>query len=142
MRVFLDTNILMDAVEQRRFTEEANAILSLCSEGKLEAVTATMSFATMAYLLRHYAKERIHGKFLQLCDFVKVVSVTTAQFERAMAIAPVRDFEDLMQYECAIDAECDVIISNNGRDFLEFSEIPVLSSSDFLISYFTHQTES
>ena len=142
MRVFLDTNILMDAVELRRFTEEANAILFLCSEGKLEAYTATMSFATMAYLLRHHAKEQVHGMFLQLCEFIKVVSVTTAQFEKAMTIAPVHDFEDLMQYECAIDAGCDVIISNNGRDFLEFSEIPVVSSSDFLLNYFSHQKEN
>jgi len=29
MRIFLDTNILMDSVEQRKFTEEANVILSL-----------------------------------------------------------------------------------------------------------------
>lgn len=52
MRVFLDTNILMDAVEQRRFTQEAETILSLCRVGHIEAYAATMSFATMSYLLR------------------------------------------------------------------------------------------
>ena len=142
MRIFLDTNILMDAVEQRRFTEEANVILSLCHEDKLEAFAATMSFATMAYLLRHHAKEQIHEKFLQLCSVVNVVSVTTEQFEKAMQIAPVRDFEDLMQYECAVFACADIIISNDRRDFLEFSEIPVVSSSDFLLDYFAHQERS
>ena len=62
MRIFLDTNILMDSVEQRKFAEEANVILSLCHEGKLEAFAATMSFATMAYLLRHHANYFTHQK--------------------------------------------------------------------------------
>lgn len=141
IRIFLDTNILMDAVEPRKFTEEAKVILSLCNEGKLEACAATMSFATMAYLLRHHAKEQIHEIFSQLCSIVKVMPVTTEQFEKAMEIAPVRDFEDLMQYECAVFAGADVIITNNGGDFTEFSKLPVVSSRDFLLHYFQQEEQ-
>ena len=56
-----------------------------------------------------------------------------------MAVGVVRDFEDLMQYQSAVDAGCDVIITNNGEDFLEFSQLPVVSSRDFLLNYYRQQ---
>ncbi len=136
MRVFLDTNILMDAVEQRRFTQEAETILSLCLVGHIEAYAATMSFATMSYLLRQKSKEQIHDIFSKLSSVVEVASVTTEQFANAMQFGPVRDFEDLLQYQCAVAAGCDVIVTNNIRDYREFCEIPIMSSRDFLLQYF------
>ena len=139
MRVFLDTNILMDVAEFRRYSTEAKNILELCRHGAFETFAATMSFATMSYLLRHQPRERVHALFEQLTNVVNVVSVTTEQFERAMAVGVVRDFEDLMQYQSAVDAGCDVIITNNGEDFLEFSQLPVVSSRDFLLNYYRQQ---
>ena len=43
-----------------------------------------------------------------LMDAVEVASVTTEQFANAMQFGPVRDFEDLLQYQCAVAAGCDV----------------------------------
>jgi len=139
MRVFLDTNILMDVAEFRRYSTEAKNILELCRHGAFETFAATMSFTTTSYLLRHQPRERVHALFEQLTNVVNVVSVTTEQFERAMAVGVVRDFEDLMQYQSAVDAGCDVIITNNGEDFLEFSQLPVVSSRDFLLNYYRQQ---
>ena len=44
----------------------------------------------------------------------------------------VRDFEDMLQYQCAKAAGCDIIVTNNGRDFAEFSALPLLSAAEFL----------
>ena len=131
-RVFLDTNILMDAAEGREHGDEANALLDLSRAGIIQAYAATMAFATMSYLLRHHGKEEIHKIFEHLTEAVEVVSVETKQFEDAMAFGPVRDFEDMMQYKCAKAAGCDVIVTNNGRDFAEFSDLPFLTSEEFL----------
>ncbi len=38
-----------------------------------------------------------------------------------------------MQYQCAKAAGCDVIVTNNKRDFHEFCELPFLSSEEFLL---------
>ena len=46
---------------------------------------------------------------------------------------PVRDLEDMMQYQCAKAAGCDVIVTNNKRDFHEFCELPFLTSEEFLL---------
>lgn len=133
-RAFLDTNILMDAVEFRKFGAEANAILDLCRAGEIEACAATMSFATLSYLLRHHPKEDIHEIFQDLSDAIEVVSVDTSQFIKAMLYGPVGDFEDLLQYQCAIAAGCEIIITNNIDDYQEFCQIPCLSARDFLFA--------
>ena len=45
---------------------------------------------------------------------------------------PVADFEDMLQYQCAKAAGCDVIVTNNGRDFAEFCNLPFMSAAEFL----------
>ena len=131
-RLFLDTNIMMDAAEYRKHGDEANALLDLSRAGILKACAATMSFATMSYLLRHEGKERIHQIFEHLTDAVEVIAVGTQQFDDALAYGPVCDFEDMLQYQCAKAAGCDVIITNNKRDFLEFCNLPVMTAAEIL----------
>ena len=62
-----------------------------------------------------------------------MVPVGTKQFEDAMAVGPVRDFEDMLQYQCARAADCDVIVTNNGRVFAEFSDLPIMTAKELLM---------
>lgn len=132
MRIFLDTNIMMDATEYREHGDEANTLLDLSRAGIIKAYAATMSFATMSDLLRHQGKERIHQIFEHLTEAVEVVSVGSKQFEAAMAFGPVSDFEDMLQYQCALAAGCDVIVTNNKHDFLEFCNLPLMTAAEVL----------
>ena len=131
-RVFLDTNILMDAVEAREHGDEANTLLDLSREGIIQTCAATMAFATMSYLLRHHRKEEIHQIFEHLAETVEVIGVGSKQFEDAMSFGPVHDFEDMLQYQCAKAAGCDVIVTNNIRDFKEFCNLPVMTAEELL----------
>ena len=132
-KVYLDTNILMDAVEFREHGEEANILLDLSRTNIIKCYAATMSFATMSYLLRRFTKEEIHQIFGNLADAIEVVSVSAKAFNEAMAYGPVKDFEDMLQYQCALAAGCDVIVTNNKRDFQEFCQLPLLTSEEFLL---------
>ena len=132
-RIYLDTNIMMDAIEGRKHGDEANTLLDLSRAGIIQMYAATMSFATMSYLLRHHGKEEIHQIFEHLMEAVEVVPVGTKQFEDAMAFGPVRDFEDMMQYQCAKAVGCDVIVTNNGSDFAEFCDLPIMSAKELLM---------
>ena len=57
------------------------------------------------------------------------------EYREAMAFGPVKDFEDMMQYQCAKAAGCDVIVTNNKRDFHAFCELPFLTSEEFLLEF-------
>ena len=61
-----------------------------------------------------------------------VLPCDAAQLDAGLGFE-VRDFEDMMQYQCAKAAGCDVIVTNNKRDFHEFCELPFLSSEEFLL---------
>lgn len=54
------------------------------------------------------------------------------QLDNALA-TPVKDYEDMLQYQCALAAGCDVIVTNNKRDFYEFCRIPFMTSEEFLL---------
>jgi predicted nucleic acid-binding protein len=43
----------------------------------------------------------------------------------------VKDFEDMLQYQCAKAANCDYIVTNDRRHY-DFSDIPHLTSAEFV----------
>lgn len=134
-RAFLDTNILMDAIECREYGEEANTILDLARAKIIEVSAAVISFATISYLLRKHTKEEIHQIFMLLSNTVEILPVDATQFSNALQFGPVNDFEDMMQYQCAKAANCDVIITNNGKDFAEFCDLPIMTAAEFLAEW-------
>lgn len=67
---------------------------------------------------------------------INVLSTDSVQLDSTLNHVPVRDYEDLLQYRCAIEGGCEVIVTNNKRDYLEFCEIPIFTSKEFLLHYF------
>ena len=43
------------------------------------------------------------------------------------------DFEDALQYHCALQMDCNILITRNTRDFKE-SEISVMTPDEYLTS--------
>lgn len=67
-----------------------------------------------------------------LRTFIAVLPNDDAQLVAALS-QRVRDFEDMLQYQCAKTAGCDVIVTNNRRDFAEFCDLPVMTAEELLI---------
>jgi predicted nucleic acid-binding protein len=44
------------------------------------------------------------------------------------------DFEDALQYFCALQSNCEVILTRNGKDF-KLSAIPTMTAGEFLKQY-------
>ena len=57
MKVFLDTNILMDFVEKRVNREYAETIIELGKAGIIQLFASYLSYANMGYILRHRTQE-------------------------------------------------------------------------------------
>ena len=81
--------------------------------------------------LNRNGKVDVYAFFGLLHSFVRVLPNDDSQMLAALG-RRVRDFEDMLQYQCAKAAGCDVIVTNNGRDFAEFSDLPFMSAADFL----------
>ena len=51
---------------------------------------------------------------------------------RAAINNPCKDFEDMLQYQCALAGGCDVIITNNIKDFEEYSQLPLYTAAEYI----------
>ena len=114
-RVFLDTNILID----------------FALDGIISLHASFLTFANMAYIMRN--KVDVYELFNDLCKFISVLPMDEKQLHTALTHR-VHDFEDMLQYQCATTAHCDVIVTNNRKDFIEFCDLPVMTAMEFLKS--------
>ncbi|MBQ4392863.1 MAG: PIN domain-containing protein [Prevotella sp.] len=135
MKVFLDTNILLDYVDHREQREQAGRIIEEGRQGNIQLFASYLTYANMAFILRHRSREEKYRLLRQARQDITVVAPTTEQLDYAIA-HEVKDFEDLLQYRCALDADCDVIVTNNPDDFDEFCLLPFMTSEDFVLNYF------
>lgn len=127
--VFLDTNILIDYALGREHFDDAEQLLQHGKNGQVRLVASYLTFANMAYILK--GKIDVYDLFRDLRILISVLPNDDNQLQAAMR-QRVRDFEDMLQYQCAKAAGCDFIITNNGRDFADFSDLPYLSAAEFL----------
>lgn len=137
MKVFLDTNILLDYGEVRNDFIYAKAIMELGERGEVELYASYLSYANMGYMLRHYPKEELWPLIKDMREGINVLSTDSTQLDATLAHQPVKDYEDLLQYRCAVEGGCEMIVTNNKRDYMEFCELPIYSSKEFLLHYFS-----
>ena len=131
-KVFLDTNILLDYGLEREKADYAGAILEMGRRGIIEIFASYLSYANMGYILRDHPTAERYELIRMMRQPVTVLPCDAAQLDAGLWLE-VKDFEDMMQYQCAKAADCDVIVTNNKRDFHEFCELPFLTSEEFLL---------
>ena len=133
-KVFLDTNVLLDLVTGRAGCNEAACILAYSSSEEYELHVSTLTMANLAYYIRKHIKERPLYEVLQsFSNRLCVDSTSTQNYDNALSLRH-RDFEDALQYYCALENECPIIVTNNIKDY-QLPDILVLNPSDFLDRY-------
>lgn len=134
MKVFLDTNILLDFGLDRDKADFACSILQLGKEGLIELYASYLSYANMGYILRHRPTSDIYQLVRMMRQPVVVLPCNANQLDAGLN-TEVKDFEDMLQYQCALAAGCDVVVTNNKKDFHEFCSLPFLTSEEFLLQF-------
>lgn len=134
MKVFLDTNVLIDFVDNRDNRVYAKQIIEWGTQGEITLLASYLTYSNMAFILRHRLREEKYRLLREARRNIIVVPPTVEQLDYALA-HEVRDFEDLLQYQCALEADCDVIVTNNPDDFEEFCQLPFFTSEDFVLNY-------
>lgn len=134
-KVFLDTNILVDLIADRKpFSKYAIELFQLAEEDKLQVFTSSHSIATTHYLLKKYLDEKSLREVLyNLLEFLTVIPVDADIIQKGLR-SHHKDFEDSIQILCASSIEkMNCIITRNGKDF-KGSEIPALSPDEFFLN--------
>ena len=133
MKIFLDTNILLDLVLDRAGTDDARKIAGIGEENDWVRMYASyLSMANMAYILRKKPVEEVKDCLSRLCKFINILPMNDMQLMSAIRNCDSPDFEDALQIMCAEEKDCDLIITSNPSHFRDYTDIPVLSPADFL----------
>lgn len=133
-RLFLDTNVVLDLLGEREpFYNAAAKITTLADKGEVNLVVSALTYSTLYYILsRVENKELVKEKMRKFRVVAETSNFTDKIVEMGLS-SNFSDFEDSLQYYCAVEKGCTILITRNGKDFKE-SEIPVLSPDEYLAS--------
>ena len=117
MKIFLDTNVLIDYLNKREpFFAEASQVMDLCVSKQVEGVLSSLSVINAAYIMRKaYPKDSLLLKISWLTEKFEVCPINKESIQRAANSRP-SDFEDAVQYFSALQANADLIITRDAKD--------------------------
>ena len=133
MIILLDTNIIMDALQERSpFDFPAKEILMRGQRGEFTCLFTANAAADIFYL---YSKARDIKSANAALEFLLkaygVVSVAHEDCVAALAL-PIEDFEDALVAACAKKANADYIITRDEKFLAEYSPVKAVSPYEFL----------
>jgi len=134
MKLFLDTNVMLDFLGERDpFYISSAKIATLADKRSLTIIVSALSYATVSYFLTKYeGLERTKDKLRKFKVISEICELDELIIEKGLN-SEFSDFEDSLQYFSALRTECDIIITRNAKDFKK-SQIPVMTPDEFLNS--------
>ena len=130
-QVFVDTNILLDYLFERRgFYKNAERLFDYCAMRNIKVNISALSVATIAYLLsKKFRINEVKEQLEILYGFAKILPFN----ERIIFLAhqsSFKDLEDAFQYFTAKRYNIPIIITRNQKDFLA-DDISIVDIKEF-----------
>lgn len=146
MRVFLDTNILIEYFERRTHYFPVSQIFDAVEDGELEAVMSVGGLYTITYLLTVGLKRqgivcpeqttRLRSILNDVVELVPTAELSPRGVSQAINDARFSDIEDSYQYHCAMEHHCDALVTINTKDYpARGADIPVMHPQEFVGRY-------
>ena len=138
MKLFLDANILVTILNKEYpLFSLAARIMSLHDNERFSVYTSPICLAIAFYFAEKKSGTLIALKKISLLAS-KINTVPSGQNEVRQTVSnrKILDFEDGLEYYSALNAGCDIIITEDTSDF-HFAEIEVLNCEQFFNCYFS-----
>lgn len=138
MKIFLDTNVILDWLLQREncYFKEAKEIIYFAESKKIHIFISQGSLYTITYLLEKTLKNNFELRTIikQLLKSIKIQSAKQTQFLKAIDNG-INDLEDAFQLEIASsNSDIDYFITGNLKDFKNYtkSSLKILNPAQIL----------
>lgn len=147
MKVFYDTNIILEFLFSRKEGEIVRNILLWSRKNQVEKFLSSGSFYTLTYLIEKYLKNQGFQDFQnRRRELTGILSGLLQEYtiigetDWGKAIHDVRfsDLEDSYQYQTAVYAGCYVLLTLNVRDFKQITDnstISIMTPAEFVNKY-------
>ncbi|MEI2578605.1 type II toxin-antitoxin system VapC family toxin [Scytonema sp. PRP1] len=130
MRILIDTNVVLDFLQEREpFVEDAAKLFEKIDAGEIEGFIAATTITNIYYIVRKAVGiVAAQDAITQILTDLYICPVDRSVIEQAISLN-FRDFEDAVQYACAIAHGLDVIVTRDVSGFVS-GEIPVVSPGE------------
>ena len=136
MRVFCDTNVLLDVLARREpFYADSARVWTLAEGGQIHALVSVLSFANIFYVVRRLRNRRAAQQaVLLLRDTFEPVALDGQILNQAVD-SDFGDLEDGIQFFSALRSGAACLVTRNPRHF-PTDGIPVQTPTEFLATHF------
>jgi len=136
MIVFVDTNVLLDVLLERRlFLQDSVQIWTLAEKGEFQAFVSALSFPNAAYVLRRQGRQSVRRALGLLQAVFRSVPLDDDILAQAYE-SDLADYEDALQYFSALRAKATCLITRNIGHFPS-DDLQVQTPQDFLAMHFS-----
>lgn len=132
-QVFLDTNVIIDFLADRKpFSVYAAKIFNYAVSVKVKLYISAVSYNNIYYILRQSFSNIDTLKLLdELSEMTEVADVTKSVIKKSLK-SELKDFEDAIQYNCALSLnKIDFIVTRDTKDYRK-SLLPVMNPEEAL----------
>lgn len=130
MRILIDTNVVLDFLQEREpFVEDATKLFEKIDAGEIEGFIAATTITNIYYIVRKSAGVIVaQDAIAQVLTDLYICAVDREILEQAIALN-FKDFEDAVQCACGIAHGVDAIITRDVSGFVS-AGIPVIAPGD------------
>jgi predicted nucleic acid-binding protein len=139
-KLFLDTNVFLDAfLERTQDWRDAEAVLQLAAQNKIDAFTSANNLINIIYSLQKQklAQEQIIQLMELTISYTQLADINVSDFALALR-AGFTDLEDAVQYYTALHIKgIDYFITSNLKDYKKASpQLAVITPKQFVAMYY------
>ena len=117
--IFFDTNVVIDFLADRKpFSIDAAKLFNLCVLGNVKIYISAVSYNNIYYILRQSLSNTEMIKLLdELSEMAEIADVTKSVIKKSLK-TDFKDFEDAIQYYCALSLnKIDFIVTRDTKDY-------------------------
>ena len=132
-KLFIDSDVVIDLFTDRQpFVNAASEIFELGEVGEVKLYLSTASINNIYYIVRRYLGHKDTLKVIEeLTEITELVGTSKTEILQALR-NDFKDFEDSIQYSCALTIKgVEAILTRNIKDYTN-SKIAVFSPEDYL----------
>ena len=150
MRIFVDTNIITEYLEERAQADLVDRIFEQSEQKDWERYISVGSFYTITYLTERFLRHQgiVQPQLAQQQCYILTTLLETfnvQDLDKQALIEGVSnlaflDLEDSYQNQAALRADCDVLLTINKKDFKRIvdEKVIVLTPQEFIDRFQVH----
>ena len=132
LNILIDTDVILDVYLHRiDFFVNSSRVLNSIDKGYYNGFTSSVSIVNAYYFLKkEYKNQKAINILKEIRNMITILSVSEKIIGNAIN-SNFKDFEDAVQYHCALENNIECIITRNKKDYSK-AQIPVYTPMEFI----------